>query len=50
MSPKLDTYTRLFYLRYASDSDGPLNFVTGVNYFQEDRVYNTDQLVRVFPV
>jgi len=49
MSPKLDTYTRLFYLRYASDSDGPLNFVTGVNYFQEDRVYNTDQLVRVFP-
>lgn len=36
-------------LRYASEFDGPFNFVTGVNYFQEDRVYDTDQLVRIFP-
>lgn len=36
-------------LRFASESDGPFNFVTGLNYFQEDRAYDTDQLVRIFP-
>ncbi len=35
--------------RFASEFDGAFNFVAGVNYFREERVYNTDQLVRVFP-
>jgi len=39
--------------RFASDSDGPLNYVAGVNYFTEDRTYDYDQLVYLnipFPI
>lgn len=35
--------------RFASSFGGRFNFVGGVNYFREHRIYNTDQLVRVFP-
>ncbi|NIB38318.1 TonB-dependent receptor [Pseudomaricurvus alkylphenolicus] len=36
-------------LRFASELDGPFSFLAGINYFAEDRVYDTDQLVRIFP-
>jgi len=38
-----------FELRYSSEFDGPFNFTSGVTYFNEDRSFRTEQLVRVFP-